>query len=57
MEKDSHAQRKYTKSYEISICTFENVKKLILEVGNCLTNHIGVTLVTLQMCVTPVTFW
>ena len=27
MEKDSHAQRNYTKSYEISICTFENVKK------------------------------
>jgi hypothetical protein len=39
MEKDSHAQRNNTKSHE---STFKNVKrKLILEVGNCLTNYIG----------------
>ena len=30
--------------------------KLVLEVEKCLTNHIEVTLVTLQMYVTPVTF-
>ena len=57
MEKDSHAQRNNTKLHE---STFKNVKKT--DTGSWKLFHklhrlIGVTLVTLQMCVTPVTFW
>ena len=57
MEKDSHAQRNNTKSHE---STFKNVKKTDTgswKLFNKLHRLIGVTLVTLQMCVTPITFW
>ena len=56
MEKDSHAQRNNTKSHE---STFKNVKKTDTgswKLFNKLHRLIGVTLVTLQMCVTPLPF-